>query len=677
MAKNDFDIDFDFEEEDNFDPKAFLGEEGYDKDIDLNAFSDEDLGLRPQDGNFELDEDDLDVDDFLNLSEQEEEEEDLEDTDESEEDPEPEESASPADEGEEDAFPEDDSPQYDPEEAEAEETDMREEEMEYTQDEQEMTYEEGYEEEYAPSGEEDYDDDDYEEEEAPRKRKPMPKITLPKLRMPRFLTKFYDIYFAPALHKELQDEQADPAKPRRRKKSRQQLFKEYYLPPILVCLCLILVLSFVIGSLSNTIALKQIEDETKKNQLDASISQAEQEEQQINRIVSQAESLATGYDYQGAIDLLKSINGGDLTAYPEIGAKVASYTSTMNQLVEHKEPSLIPNLSFHVLVVDMAKALQNKDLGGSYNKNFVTIDEFSKILNELYNNGYVLVDFDSFVGSSTTLEGTEKFEVVPIKLPDGKKPVMITETMVNYFEYMVDGNDDHVADAQGDGFANKLVLDSSGNIKAEYIDSQGQTNVGNYDLIPILEDFIAQHPDFCYQGARATIAFTGSEGVFGYRCNTSYIGTMGQDFYDTQVAGAQQIANALREKGYTLACYTYSNDTYAKYSVAQISANLTSWTTEVTNVIGAVDTFVFARLSNITDFNSQAFNVMYQSGFRYFIGHGSTPSAQVNTTYVRQNRLMVTGENMAHYPSQFTDLNLFNPNSVLDLTVRGNIPKSS
>ena len=36
MGKNDFDIDFDFEEEDNFDPKTFLGTEEYNDDIDLN-----------------------------------------------------------------------------------------------------------------------------------------------------------------------------------------------------------------------------------------------------------------------------------------------------------------------------------------------------------------------------------------------------------------------------------------------------------------------------------------------------------------------------------------------------------------------------------------------------------------------------------------------------------------
>ena len=48
MGKNDFDRAFDFEEEDDFDPKAFLDAEEYDDDIDLSEFSDEELGLSPQ-----------------------------------------------------------------------------------------------------------------------------------------------------------------------------------------------------------------------------------------------------------------------------------------------------------------------------------------------------------------------------------------------------------------------------------------------------------------------------------------------------------------------------------------------------------------------------------------------------------------------------------------------------
>ena len=45
MDKNEFDRDFDYEKESDFDPKAFLGTEEYDDDIDLSEFSDEELGL--------------------------------------------------------------------------------------------------------------------------------------------------------------------------------------------------------------------------------------------------------------------------------------------------------------------------------------------------------------------------------------------------------------------------------------------------------------------------------------------------------------------------------------------------------------------------------------------------------------------------------------------------------
>ena len=683
MGKNEFDIDFDFDEEYSFDPKAFLGTEDFDKNIDLDSFSDEELGLTSQaaseeeSDSFDLG-DDLDMDDFLNMGIQEEETSEEEEDWSEQDDPDLEDT--PEEDEEEGCEPESDKSEFGEdeelsEEEDSEETDM-DEELEYTEEPEYIEEEQPAEEQYEEAS------DEYEEpvqKKRPKKERKhveLPKINLPKLKTPKFLIKFYDVYFAPVLHKELQQEPQDPEKPRRRRKSKRQIFKEFYLPPIIVCVSVILVLTFLIGSLSNVIALKQIEAETKQNQLDASISAAELAEQQNARIVEEAAALAASYDYQAAADLLKTINGGDLTNYPEIGTKLAEYETIKSQLVEHKEPSLIPNLSFHVLIADPTRAFKDETYGGSYNKNFVTIDEFSKILTELYNNDYVLVDFDSFIGANSDLDGNQKFFINPIYLPEGKKPVMITETMVNYFDYMTGGDGDGTPDANGDGFASRLIVDGSGNIKAEYIDAQGQTQVGNYDLVPILEDFIKAHPDFCYRGARAVLAFTGHEGVFGYRCNTTYIGTKGQDFYDQQVAGAKIITDALREKGYTLACYTYSNDTYGDDTVAQISANLQSWNTEVTNIIGPVDTFVFAKLSNITDFSGQAFNVMYTSGFRYFIGHGTKPSAEVNTTYVRQNRLMVTGENMAWYASQFTDLNLFNPNAVLDLTNRGNVPKS-
>ena len=50
---------------------------------------------------------------------------------------------------------------------------------------------------------------------------------------------------------------------------------------------------------------------------------------------------------------------------------------------------------------------------------------------------------------------------------------------------------------------------------------------------------------------------------------------------------------------------------------------------------------------------------------------------EIDIPYVRQNRLMVTGETMAWYADRFTDRSLFDPNMVLDMTARGgSVPKA-
>lgn len=686
MGKNDFDIDFDFEEEYGFDPKAFLGTEEYDDDIDLSEFSDEELGLKDQPevaeeedeeiaapeetSEFDLD-DDLNPDDFLSMGEEEAEEEDEDTSDfflEEETEEEPYEQEQHAEEVyEEESYEE--APDFD-EDADPEENDMRE-TMDYSEEE-EYVEEEAYDDEII-------EDDDLDDEAPARRqrkeRKPvqLPKITLPKLSTPKFLIKFYDLYFAPIKDKSLIEEPQDPTNPRRRRrKTKAQIFKEVYLPPILVCVTMILVMSFLIGSISNAISDKMLADKQKENEVQASQDAAALKEQQYQSIMAQADELAAGYDYQAAIDLLNSF--GDATEYPELGTKKAALVTQQQQLTEHREPSLIPNLSFHVLIEDLPRAMADTDdLKGSYNKNFVSTGEFKAILSQLYANGYVLVDFDSFTEVGIDLEGNTKIQMKPIYLPAGKKPIMLTETMVNYFGYMIDSNNDGVADAQGDGFASKLVLQGN-EIKAEYVDANGQTLVGDYDLVPILESFIAEHPDFAYQGARATLAVTGYEGIFGYRTNTSYIATKGQAYYDQECASAKEVVNALRDKGYNIACFTYGNVAYRDMSTAQVQADLQSWTQQITPVLGEVDTLVFARTSNISDYGngSTTLNLLKTTGFRYFVSNGSQPWAEVNSTYVRQNRLMVTGQNMAHYTDQFTGI--FDCAAVLDVNTRGNVP---
>jgi len=728
MAKDEFDMDFDFEKEYGFDPNEFLDGD-QDADIDFSEFIDEqeapkaDAGKEDDFSDLDLDDLDLgdvdlsDVDlgedmDFSDVS--------FDDDDVSAADFDPssilgEDFGIPAQEPayqqeplfqKEPAAPAEQEPSYMdgpdvlierrrepdffPEEEDFDATDFDEDDFEKTVfgGEAESVYQEpGFQQpQYAPEGyadeqpaypESQYAPEGYEEQPAeapaqePRRRKPSkpPKPPKEKPAVPNFITKLVDFYMAPLRE---QEQPVDPNNPRRRrrKRTKAQIFKEVYLPPLMAGLTVVLMLVFVIGSISNAIQQKKIDNDIAIRESQQAAEEEARLEEEAQRVMDEADRLALGYDYQGAIDVLNSYTG-EMTQ--EMNMKIAEYTNVQSKLVEYKDYSSIPNLSFHVLIADPARAFSDKtELHGQYNRNFVTIDEFSKILEQLYKGGYVLVDFDSFTETNTGLDGNANFFTTPIALPEGKKPVMITETMVNYLSYMVDSNDDDEPDAGGAGFAYRMIVDENGDIKAQMVDANGQTQTGNYDLVPILEDFIKEHPDFSYKGARATLAVCGYEGVFGYRTNTSYISSVSQAYYDEQVAGAKTLVEALRNKGYTIACYTYGNVSYGDRSATQIQADMQEWTSQITPVVGNVDVLVYARTSDIGDYGGAKFQVLSGCGFRFFLRHGSQPYAEINNTYVKQSRLMVTGENMAWHSDQFSGL--FDCAAILN-NQRGNVPK--
>ena len=677
MAKNDFDIDFDFEKEYGFDPKAFLGTEEYDENIDLSEFSDEELGLdtRKQSSAQEPEEEDAfdeiaQADAFLTEEADEADDFEMEEEDFSMEEELFTEEEDTAEEGPDVMiFPKREEPEVAPEAFPVDEPVI--DESVFDDDSEDV--EDAEDDEYD---EEEYDEDEEEDEQQkPPFKLTLPKITLPKIKLPKistpkFLISFYDLYFAPVLNKELREEPRDPENPRRRRrKSKIQVFKEVYLPPLVACVCLILVLSFAIGSLTNAIEARRIANDLKDKQDAAASEAANLEEQEYLALMDGAKIMASGYDYQGAVGLIDSFSG-DIANYPDMQALRAEYVTAQTQLMEHRDPSLIPNLSFHMLIEDLGRALNDADLGGKYNRNFVSTAEFKQILEHLYNNGYVLVDFNSFI-EAASLNDTEQFIPKPIYLPAGKKPIMITQTMVNYFQYMIDPDKDGTPDAKGAGFANKLVV-QNGEIKAAYVDASGNNLVGDYDLVPILESFIEQHPDFSYRGARAVVAVTGSEGIFGYRINTANSASKGQAWFDEECNAAKEVVQTLRNKGYTLACFTYANKAYSGYTATQIQAEMQEWTKNITPVIGQIDTFVFAQESNLSAYNGAAFDVLHDTGFRYFVSSGTQPWAAVESTYVRQNRLMVTGRTMQHYSDQFTGM--FDCAAILNVNLRGNVP---
>ncbi len=430
--------------------------------------------------------------------------------------------------------------------------------------------------------------------------------------------------------------------PRRRKRSQERIIKEDYLPVGIAGVALLLCLVFIIGAVVRNIDRN---NEKLQNEILASeqaASEAIRLQEEAEYLLEQAAIKASGYDYQGAIELLDSFSG-DMNNFTQILSDRGKYSQLLSTVVEITNYGQLPNLSFNVLIADPARAFKDEKYASAYNQNFVTVDEFAKILDQLYANGYVLVNFDSFVEKTTDDAGNVSYSTKPIYLPADKKPFMLTETLVNYFNYQIDGDGDGVADAKGGGFASKMIV-KDGEITCEMVDSEGNTVYGAYDLVPILNEFIEEHPDFAYRGARATLAVTGKEGIFGHRINKGD---------SAAVAAATELVQELREQGYLIACNTYKNLNYNNNKATDIQADLKSWTDEIVPVLGNVDILVYALGSDISDYSGPKFNVLYSSGFRFFISSAPNgiPTTEVNRTYIRQYRIMVTGSLMVNSPS--------------------------
>lgn len=463
--------------------------------------------------------------------------------------------------------------------------------------------------------------------------------------------------------------------PRRRKKTKTELFKEAYLPVIIGGVALLLILIFIIGSIVRSVQKHKAEEQAS---IAASIAQQEQDEQlaaEARGLLAQAALLADFCDYDGAIATLEQFTG-NMADFPELSAAVDQYVTAKSQLVAWEDPSQVVNLSFQLLIADPSRAFSHEVYGSSFNRNFITCQEFEKILEQLYNNGYILVDREDLFAQET-VSGTTTYTAKTLYLPAGKKPLMLTQTNVNYNIYLVDGDGDRLPDKNGGGFASRMLVDENGNITNEIVNADGSTSINNSaDMVPILNRFIQSHPDFSYCGARATIALTGYNGLFGYRTNASARQESGEDIYNSNVENIRAVAQKLRATGYELAFYTYENIAYGQADYAQVQADLEKWNEEVVPILGKMDAIVYAQLNDLTEeatYSGEKYQLLQNDGFRYYLGFcdDGKPWATVTNDYVRQGRIMVTGATLAHHADWFTGM--FDAASVLDSS-RGEVP---
>lgn len=384
-------------------------------------------------------------------------------------------------------------------------------------------------------------------------------------------------------------------------------------------------------------------------------------------LIAEADRLAAGYDYDAAIAKLESYGSDWQTNALLVEAK-ERYEKAALKLVRWSDTTQVTHIFFHSLIVDTDRSFDSDYTSAGYNQYMATVSEFEKILQSLYDRGYVLVRIHDIAKLVTDEDGNQTYKQGDIYLPSGKTPIIISQDDVNYYEYMVDGDDDGIADARGDGFASKLTLDENGELTCEYITADGQTVYGDYDLVPILERFIEEHPDFSYRGARAIVAVTGYEGVFGFRTHPKYLETLGEEEYNRQVEQAKRVAQKLRDDGWEIASHSFGHPAYGSISETSVATDVQKWEDQVQPIVGDTDIFVYpygSDIAGIGKYSGAKFEALYAAGYRFFCNVDSTKCwVQIRGSYVRQGRRNIDGYRMYYNPNLLDDL--FNVEEIFD-----------
>ncbi len=416
------------------------------------------------------------------------------------------------------------------------------------------------------------------------------------------------------------------------------------------------------NSIEPTLSPKEIEqqrleeEEKEKERLEKERLENERraEEEIVTALVEKADLLAMGYDYNGAIKMIKSFEG-DYTKNENLQAAIAGYKATKETLVPlgaYDSVNQISHIFFHSLVADTAKAFDGDREANGYNYYMTTISEFNQMMEQMYKEGYVLVSIYDVAKEEDLKAGKTNFIAGDILLPPDKKPFVISQDDVNFYKYMNE-----------DGFASRMVIDDNGRPSTEMILEDGTVTVGDYDLVPVLETFIAEHPDFSYKGARGIIALTGYEGTLGYRTNDEQSPT-----YEQDKKTVKQVAEVMKEWGWEFASHSYGHRNMLTYDYKFLKNDTDRWLEEVGSLVGPTDIYIYPYGIDIETttghYSSDKFNYLKSVGFNYYCGVFKSPWIQVKDDYVRMTRRPLDGQAMLQFPERLKDL--FDLSTVID-----------
>lgn len=367
-----------------------------------------------------------------------------------------------------------------------------------------------------------------------------------------------------------------------------------------------------------------------------SVQETISKEDKKRQALEQAYRLAQSYDYDKAVERLQEIE--NYSEDLELTQKVSEYEKMKSKTERWEDVTKITHIFFHSLIYDTDKAFKSSSASG-YNMVMTTAEEFKNILQSMYDKGFVLISIHDMVKEVKDDKGNITYEAGDIMLPPGKKPFVLSQDDVCYYEYM-----------ENTGFAQRLVLDGQEKPTCEYKNEDGSLSYGAYDMVPLVDEFVNEHPDFSYRGAKGILALTGYNGIFGYRTDPEVYKdspTLNED-----IEAAKKVAEGLKNNGWEFASHSWGHIHMAQTSWEKFKEDTDKWEKYVEPIIGETDIMIYPFGEDVGDWHpyskdNRKYEYLKEAGFRFFCNvDGSQYWVQLNGDHVRQGRRNIDGQRM-------------------------------
>ncbi|MEG2176470.1 MAG: polysaccharide deacetylase family protein [Oscillibacter sp.] len=332
----------------------------------------------------------------------------------------------------------------------------------------------------------------------------------------------------------------------------------------------------------------------------------------------------------------------------------------------------VEHLFFHPLIAYPELAFDGDAQANGLDDWMITVGEYDKILQSVYEKGFVLVDINQIWEETTDAAGKPVMVRSELKVPAGKKPLVLSYDDVNYYPYMLKN-----------GFTYKLILGEDGQLWSQGKDPQGNEVLSqDLDAVTILDKFVREHPDFSPYGAKGCLSLTGYCGILGYRTMTEKEDQSAAHEANRQreIEAARPIVAALKATGWTFGSHTWGHINLSSKPMKTIQADYQRWMDEVGSLVGPTTILFYPHGARPDggDWHQTGpvFQFLQSKGYRVFCSVGTSSFSYIKEDIcaVICDRLHPDGTTLRSAKARERYLPFYDAKDIIDLTVRPQRP---